>query len=160
MVNWQIILKQPLSHQQMIKEMNWGTKLILGMVSFMVFIVVMGIIMISDQKDALVDNDYYERGINYNKVYNQKEQTKTDQAQPAIVLNEAMVLLTFTKPATGRVQLMRTADKALDQTIAFKSNINNQVIIPSERLKRGSWRVIITWVSNGKSYLYEQEITK
>lgn len=130
------------------------------MASFMVFIVVMGIIMISDKKDALVDNDYYETGINYNKVYNRKEQTKTDHAQPTVVVNDAMILITFTQAATGTLQLMRTADKELDKTISFKSNVNNQVIIPSASLKKGSWRLIVEWMSHHKSYLYEQEISK
>jgi hypothetical protein len=144
----------------MIKEMNWGTKLIIGMATFMVFIVAMGIIMINDRKDALVEDDYYEKGINYNVDYNRKEQTKTDHAQPSIVVNDAMILITFTRAATGTLKMRRTADKSMDKSISFESNVNHQVIIPSASLKKGSWRLIMEWVSEGKSYLYEQEISK
>jgi len=138
--------------------MNWGTKLILGMASFMLFIVALVLIMFNSKKDALVDTDYYEKGINYNKVYNRKEQTKTDHATPEISANKDMIIIRFSAPAKGRAALMRTSDKALDQSLPFESNMNNQVIIPAGQLKQGSWRLILEWESDDKSYLYEQEI--
>jgi len=139
--------------------MNWGTKIILGMASFMIFIVVLGIMMFNSKKDALVDTDYYEKGINYNQTYNSKEQTKNDHAKPEIILNQDMLLLTFKEKAAGTIKLMRTADKNLDKAIPFTSNVNKQVIIPSAGLQKGSWRLIIDWGSGSKKYLYEQEIT-
>lgn len=139
--------------------MNWGTKIVLGMASFIIFIVAMGIIMFNSKKDALVDNDYYEKGINYDQVYNKKEQTKTDHAKPEIIINQDMLLLTFKDKATGTVKLMRTADKSMDKDFPFESNSNHQVIIPASGFKKGSWRLIADWKSNNKNYLYEQEIT-
>ena len=139
--------------------MNWGTKLVLGMATFMIFIVALVLIMFTSKKDALVDNDYYEKGINYNKVYNRKEQMNQDHAQPELSIGTDMIILRFKDKAEGVAKLMRTADKELDKTIPFKTNVNNQVIFPSAALKSGSWRLILEWISNGKSYLYEQEIT-
>jgi len=139
--------------------MNWGTKIILGLASFMIFIVVLGIMMFNSKKDALVDTDYYEKGINYNQTYNSKEQTQTDHAKPGILINQDMLLLTFTQKAAGTIKLMRTSDKNLDIAIPFTSNVNQQVIVPAANLQKGSWRLIITWASNAKNYLYEQEIT-
>lgn len=138
--------------------MNWGKKLVMGMITFMLFIVVMVLIMFNSKKDALVDNDYYEKGINYNKVYNRKEQTKTDHASPEVSANQDMIIIRFREHAKGTAGLMRTADKALDKSVPFESNLNNQVIIPARQLKKGSWRLIIEWMSGDKSYLYEQEI--
>ena len=128
------------------------------MASFMLFIVVLVLIMFNSKKDALVDTDYYEKGINYNKVYNRKEQTKTDNAVPEISANQDMIVIRFRQPAQGTAALMRTSDKALDKSVPFTSNINNQVIIPASHLKKGSWRLIIEWISDEKSYLYEREI--
>jgi hypothetical protein len=139
--------------------MNWGTKLILGMASFMLFIVALVLIMFNSKKDALVDTDYYEKGIQYNKVYNRKEQTKNDHAAPEVSTNRDMIIIRFKDPAKGTAALMRTSDKALDKILPFESNMNNQLIIPAGRLKSGSWRLILEWISNDKSYLHEQEIT-
>ena len=139
--------------------MNWGTKIVLGMATFMIFIVAMVLIMFTSSKDGLVDNDYYEKGINYNKVYNRKEQMNQDHAQPEVSVGTDMIILRFKDKAEGIAKLMRTSDKELDKTIPFKTNVNQQVIVASGMLKSGSWRLILEWVSNGKSYLYEQEIT-
>lgn len=139
--------------------MNWGTKLVLGMATFMVFIMALGILMVTGKKDELVDNDYYEKGINYNREYQLKEQMNHDHAKPVVLVNQQMILLTFSVKAKGTARLMRTADKKLDQAVPFESNVNQQVIIPAASLRKGSWRLIIDWKSNGKSYLYEQEIT-
>ena len=138
--------------------MNWGTKLVLGLASFMIFIIALVVMMFSSKKDALVDTDYYEKGINYNQTYNSKEQTKSDHARPQVVINQDMLLLTFKAEAAGTVKLMRTADKNLDKSIPFKTNLNHQVILPSANLRKGSWRLIIEWNSAKKNYLYEQEI--
>lgn len=139
--------------------MNWGTKIVMGLASFMVFIVAMGVMMFNSKKDALVDTDYYEKGINYNQTYKSKEQTNSDHAKPEVIINQNMLLLTFREKATGTIKLMRTADKNLDKAISFTSNLNHQVIVPSGNLQKGSWRLIINWTSAEKNYLYEQEIT-
>lgn len=139
--------------------MNWGKKIVLGMATFMTFIIAMVFIMFSSKKDALVDNDYYEKGINYNKVYNRKEQMNTDHAQPEVSVNRDMIIVKFVHDAKGTARLMRTSDKDLDRAVNFESNRNKQLIIPAGKLKKGAWRLIIEWVSDEKSYLYEREIT-
>lgn len=139
-------------------RMNWGTKIVLGLASFMTFIVAMGVIMVSSKKDALVDNDYYEKGINYDKDYNRKEQVSRDHARPVIQVTSDLLVLTFRQNSTGTIRLMRTADKNLDRNIPFHTNPANQAVIPVSVLPRGSWRLIADWNSDQKSYLYESEI--
>jgi hypothetical protein len=138
--------------------MNWGTKIAMGLAAFMIFIIVLGVIMSGSKTDALVDNDYYEKGINYNKVYNRKEQVKRDHAQPVITLDTKSIVIAFKHQASGTVRLMRTADKKLDKILSFETGAGHQLIIPVAPLQKGYWRLITDWTSNGNSYLYEQEI--
>lgn len=138
--------------------MNWGTKAAIGMATFMTFIMVLGVLMFNSNTDALVENDYYEKGIDYNKDYKRKEQVKTDQAKPKIESSQQRIILTFKENATGTLKLLRSSDKALDRTVSFKTDPTNRVIIPTESLKKGSWRIIAEWVSHEKAYLDEQEI--
>lgn len=126
----------------------------------MTFIIVLAIIMFNSTPDALVDNDYYEKGINYNQDYDRKEQVSTDHAKPDIALEKESIVLTFQAPSSGKVRLVRTADKRLDRLFPFETNAQQQVVIPSTGLQKGSWRVIIEWKSNDKSYLYEQEVQR
>ena len=48
--------------------MNWGLKIVIALASFMVLIVSFGIYMVSQNTDSLVAEDYYERGLNYDKL--------------------------------------------------------------------------------------------
>lgn len=138
--------------------MNWGVKVLIGMGTFMSFITVLVVIMFNSKTDALVDNDYYEKGINYNKVYNLKEQVNLDHAKPGLAVTGEAIGLTFTEQAKGNVRLMRTSDKRMDRAMPFETDQNRQVLIPAVDLPKGSWRIIIEWESLSKKYLYEQEI--
>lgn len=139
--------------------MNWGTKAALGLATFMTFIIVLGVFMFNSKDDALVETDYYEKGINYDQDYNRKEQVRTDHAQPVIATGQETIVLNFKESAKGTIKLMRTSDKSLDRMVPFETDSASRVVIPSASLKKGSWRVIINWQSNEKAYLYEQEIS-
>jgi hypothetical protein len=63
--------------------MNWGTKLIIGMLSFMSFIIVLAVLMITSKPDPLVDEDYYEKGLNYDSEVQRMERMKKDSLDSA-----------------------------------------------------------------------------
>ncbi|WP_367865818.1 FixH family protein [Pedobacter sp. WC2423] len=138
--------------------MNWGIKVLLGMGTFMSFIIVLVVIMFNSKTDALVDNDYYEKGINYDKVYKLKEQVNIDHAKPEIVVSRETISLVFKEQAKGNLRLMRTSDKRLDRAMPFETDQNRKVLIPAQHLPKGSWRLIVEWESQSEKYLIEQEI--
>jgi len=138
--------------------MNWGTKLIIGMLCFMSFIVVLGVLMFNSNTDALVDNDYYEKGLNYDKDYNRKEQVKIDDAAPIVKLTEDNIILRFKNKAEGNIKLLRNSDKRMDKNIALSTDATNEVKIPLQGIEKGQWRLIISWTTEGLNYLNEQEI--
>lgn len=139
--------------------MNWGTKAVLALATFMTFIIVLAVFMFNSKTDALVDNDYYEKGIGYTKDYTRKEQVKKDHAQPVLTITPENITLQFKEEAKGKIRLMRTADKSLDRAVSFETDTARQAVIPAGTLRKGSWRLIADWVSKEKAYLYEQEIT-
>jgi hypothetical protein len=139
-------------------EWNWGTKLVIGMVSFMTFIVILAVMMFNSKPDALVDNDYYEKGLNYDADYNRKERVKTDDAAPVVQVLPAEILLTFKAAAEGKVKIVRPSDKRMDKVINFKTDAAYKAAIPAKEIAAGRWKLIITWNSAGKSYLDEQEV--
>ncbi len=49
-------------------KMNWGVKIVIALALFMVLIVSFGIYMVSTDTDSLVAEDYYERGLNYDRL--------------------------------------------------------------------------------------------
>lgn len=48
--------------------MDWGKALFLTLALFMALIVSFGIYMVSSDNDGLVHEDYYERGLNYDRL--------------------------------------------------------------------------------------------
>ena len=50
--------------------MNWGIKIVIALASFMVLIVSFGVYMVTTDTDTLVAEDYYERGLNYDRLRN------------------------------------------------------------------------------------------
>lgn len=48
--------------------MNWGTKIVIALALFMALIVSFGVYMVSRDTDSLVAEDYYERGLNYDRL--------------------------------------------------------------------------------------------
>lgn len=124
----------------------------------MSFIVVLGVLMFNSNTDALVDNDYYEKGLNYDKDYNRKEQVKIDDAAPIVKLTEDNIILRFKNKAEGNIKLLRNSDKRMDKNIALSTDATNEVKIPLQGIEKGQWRLIISWTTEGLNYLNEQEI--
>ncbi|WP_316818996.1 FixH family protein [Pedobacter nyackensis] len=138
--------------------MNWGVKLMIGMLCFMSFIIVLAVLMMKSKTDALVDTDYYEKGLDYDKDYNRKEQVNADNAAPIIQIVDGNISLKFKDKAEGDVKLVRNADKRLDKKLTISTDTLNTVKIPLKGIEKGQWRLIISWTTDGKAYLNEQEV--
>lgn len=136
--------------------MNWGTKIIIGMLSFMSFIAILGVLMFRSKTDALVENDYYEKGLKYDEAYKQKENVLADHADPVIKVSEKFVDITFKTRADGQITFMRSANQRMDRSVNFSTDSLNRVVLPLP--VKGQWRLIFKWSRAAKEYLYEQEI--
>ncbi|WP_219226773.1 FixH family protein [Pedobacter antarcticus] len=138
--------------------MNWGTKIVLGLGTFMSFIIVLAVIMFNSKTDALVEQDYYEKGIHYDETFNRKEQVIKDHAAPLISIQPELLNITFSKPAKGTIRMVRNSDKKQDRIMHFETDTAMQVNLPLGGLKKGAWKLIAEWDSADKTYLTEQEI--
>lgn len=138
--------------------MNWGTKLVIGMLCFMSFIIVLAVLMINSKTDALVDTDYYEKGLDYDKDYSRKEQVKSDNAAPSINITPDYIVLLFKNKAKGDIKLVRNADQKMDKRMSIQTDSAKEVKIPLKGIEKGQWRLIISWMSDEKAYLNEQEV--
>ncbi|HMI02249.1 MAG TPA: FixH family protein [Pedobacter sp.] len=139
--------------------MNWGTKIIIGMLSFMSFILVLMILMFRSDTDALVENDYYEKGLKYDETYRLKEQVLLDNAKPEVSMAEKSMTIAFQTASRGTIKLVRTADQRQDRCMRFETNEGNKIEIPLTSVPDGQWKLILNWKSrDGKNYLNEQEV--
>lgn len=140
--------------------MNWGTKIILGMVTFMLFIIAMVVYMFSvHDKDPLIEENYYEKGINYNVEYNALQNVIKDQAQPKITVTTNQIIIEIKESAKYKVVLMRPSSSADDvKQDGITIGDNNLILIDKRELAKGLWFLNLQWQSKGKDYLYKNNI--
>ena len=137
--------------------MNWGKAIILGMAAFMMFILVLGIRMMTQPTDDY-DHDYYEKGLTFDTDYRKEKQMMIDDAQPVAQLRDSNLTVKFKEMAVGKIHFLRPADRSLDRTLKFNSDINGNWKTSLTLPATGEWRLVFEWESNKKQYLYEQEI--
>lgn len=141
--------------------MNWGTKIILGMIAFMLFIVAMVVYMFSVHgNDALVDEDYYEKGINYNQEYNATQNTVTDHAEPKITLNDGQLIIKLKDSASYELKLMRPSTVKDDiKDKGFTISDDHLILVNTKNMHSGLWFLELKWKSNDKEYQFKKSIT-
>lgn len=138
--------------------MNWGTKIVLGMSAFMLFIIGMVVYMFKANDDSLVEDDYYERGISYDKDYDAKKNVILDQATPIITIHEQQISIKLVASANYRLRLMRPSSAKLDREINGETNQQNEIILSRKDLAKGLWSLKLEWQSGNKNYLFVKDI--
>lgn len=139
--------------------MNWGKKLIIGMALFMTFIVSLGAIMIMrNDNDALIEKDYYEKGITYDKDYEAKQAAIDDMVVPAIHTSAWGVTITFPVPVKYQLICRRPSDYHMDKTFNGFTDEDRNIQIPKGMLQAGPWLLRIQYSTEDKNYLFEGEI--
>ncbi|OOQ58739.1 FixH family protein [Mucilaginibacter pedocola] len=135
--------------------MNWGKKLIIGMILFMGFIMSMSVYMFNLPADDY-DHQYYEKGLNYNRDYDRERLVIADNAQPLITQNQTAIGVAFKEPAVGVIKFVNPLGKNKDLTFPVNTGASNAINIPADKLSAGRWDVKIEWSSNAKNYLYQK----
>ncbi len=141
--------------------MNWGTKIVLGMIAFMLFIIGMVVYMFkSHGNDALVEEDYYEKGINYDKEYDAKKNTLDDNATPIIKITDSQIVIQLKDAADYQLFMLRPSAIKEDVRVNGKTIGENHLItLKKSNLARGLWSMQLAWQVGGKEYLYKKDIT-
>lgn len=129
------------------------------MALFMVFILAMATKMVIDGgDDDLVEKDYYEKGLAYDKVYDLKTMAVTDSVIPDFMAGEEGLVISFKSPAKYKLVCKRPSDASLDKVFEEKGKEVIRLVIPPNELKKGPWNLYIEFSSNGKEYLVEREM--
>ncbi|WP_421943188.1 FixH family protein [Pedobacter sp.] len=141
--------------------MNWGGKLILTMLIFIAFILAMGAFMLSKQSnDALVEGNYYEKGLTYNEEYQSKQNTIDDGQTPIININEKQIVIQMKDSVDYALRLIRPSDIKADKNLnGHTIGDNNLILIPKKPQDKGLWFLDMEWKINSKNYRFKQNIT-
>ena len=129
-------------------KLNWGHKLLILTITFMLFIIACVTFMIK-QNVELVESDYYEKGIKYQTVIDQsKESYKLIAMEIDSSNGKALsiaVLDSSIKTLTGDLFFYRPSDKSKDFTTAVSISFGQAFQFPLSTFDKGVWKVTLIW---------------
>jgi hypothetical protein len=112
---------------------------------------------------GLVKKDYYADDLAYQGHFNKVQNEKSSSERLKISQDtEGSLILSFPKtqtPPNGSITFFRPSKMGIDQTFALKTTVDNTMIISTQNLMRGLWKIQIDWSANGTAFYREETIT-
>ena len=140
-------------------NMNWGTKVMIGMGLFMAFILAMSVKMFMVAgEDELVDKNYYEKGLAYDQDYNLQKEAIADSVVPVFTADHNGLSILFSAAAQYKLVCKRPSDAKLDRVFSGEADENFIFTLPKEEFIPGPWQFHLEFTINGKQYLVEREM--
>lgn len=146
-------------------KINWGTSIVLAIISFMTFILYLVITMTtsSEFNHDLVIEDYYKQELKFQDQMARETNSQSLVKDIEIEKTEDGMLINFPpglNPATiaGNIMLYRPSNKEQDFSIPIEIK-DLQVIIPASLLEPGRWNIIIDWSYENEKYYFKKEFT-
>lgn len=145
-------------------KFNWGTGIVIAIVSFMGFILYMVVSMSTNKSFDydLVTEKYYQQELEFQDEINaEKNALKLEENIKVVRTNEGLKLefpKDFSyKDIKGKVFLYRPSNKQLDFEIPI-SLTNTYLLVPEKRLLDGRWNITIFWNYKNTAYLFKKEL--
>ena len=143
-------------------KINWGTGIVIAlvvMIGGMIFLVSIAI----RQDYDLVDNDYYQKSVNYQQHIEEVKNTEALPEKIRLEQTDDSIRLTFPKLSaisdySGNIHFYSPVEEKRDETIKLKLTDNYSQSIALKSLKSGRYTVKIDWSANKVSYYQEEEI--
>ncbi|MBL7966880.1 MAG: FixH family protein [Prolixibacteraceae bacterium] len=144
-------------------KFNWGTGIVIAMIVMISGMLVLVSIALRQDYD-LVDDDYYQKSINYQqhieKVKNNEAlQQKIKFEQTGDTLNLAFPRLASSGDYKGTIHFYSPVEENRDLTVELKPDTGFVQTILLNKLEAGRYQVKIDWNAGSTAYYHEQEIT-
>jgi hypothetical protein len=143
-------------------NMNWGYKITLVIILFIVAMVSMVAIAFKQTND-MVDTNYYDKEINYQSLIDAANNLNKVCNDTLLRQDINHVTLQIPRPllsgfGKGRLEFLKTDDKAKDRIIPFTPDSNGLFVIDKTENFTGIYKARIQWNSESKMYYREQDI--
>lgn len=144
------------------KRFHWGWGIATLYAGFVLFtLVIVG--YASLQHFDLVDKDYYEKGIDYERQIERIKRAEALPEKPLLAFGRGQIMVQFPSSGqpgdyAGTITLFRPSAASLDITTPLALSADFTQRIMSERLAAGLWRVKLAWTAGGSEYYLEKEI--
>ena len=141
-------------------RLNWGHKLVIFAVLFMLFISTM-VYYMYNQHVELVEPDYYEKGIKYQDEIDKHSAIKgLDHAIKFDSIKKELVFETaMGGNVTGTLKFYRPSDSKMDNQIPFTLNEEGRFVYNVSSLAKGPWKFTFEWKVGTQTMAVEKELT-
>lgn len=141
--------------------MNWGRKITLAYLGFVVFMLFLVIKSVRQKDIYLVSDNYYEDEIGFEKRLENQRNVKT-LSSPVSIEEKADTLTLFlakeSEKGKGFVTFYRPSDKNLDFKLPLQIDADGFQKIYTGKYAKGLWTVKINWEIGSKEYYLEKKI--
>ncbi len=145
-------------------KLNWGTAVVIAMISFMVFILtfVYRSAVMDEYQHELVSEDYYGDELHYQEEIDKLNNASTLEVDLTLIRTADGLILRFPEGLqpdniSGSIYLQRPSNKRLDLRMPIEI-IENDLLIPDENLASGKYLVIVDWKYEDSEYMFKDEI--
>lgn len=140
--------------------MNWG-KSIAVVYSVFALSMIGFVFAARNHPPQMVQKDYYDLDLNYQKHLNKKENTAALPNMPKVLFDAQKQVVQIELPdgmiaSEGNIKCFQSATAASDFNISMQQQ--SAFNISKNQLAYGRWHFELDWVSNGKPYFYEATV--
>lgn len=144
--------------------MNWGTGVVIAMVSFMIFILtfVYRSVVMDEYQHELVSEDYYKDELHYQEEIDKLNNAAALEVNLTVSRTSEGLLLRFPGnldpgKISGNIRVQRPSKKALDLELPVQLSGYEQ-LIPDEKLVSGKYLISVDWKHGESEYLFKEEL--
>ncbi len=138
--------------------MNYGSWITIAFILFAGLIISLVVVCVK-QDISLVSADYYQQEIKYQQRID--DISNTTERKVDLKRNQNKIDLSFGENAdglTGEVLMFRPSDANLDRSYQLRLDSEGQFQMDISALKRGLWKMKISWKQNGQTFFEEKTI--
>lgn len=141
---------------------NWGTKLVIAIVAFMLMIIAFGIYMAS-HKVSLVEPDYYPQGQAYQDMIENIQNTVPYASAINAYKEDGTIHIAFPpffrpEAVEGKVHFYHRTSDLKDHYVGLELNSDGVFSFQAEMMK-GRYIIKIEWEQDGIGYYTEKNLT-
>ena len=138
-------------------------RLDLNLLSLVLFI--LSLVMYASVQDfQLVDDGYYERGLDHQQRIDRRNRCLEAEHRLSIEHRyaEAQIVMSLTQPnaaeATGTIRMKRPSNARLDRRWSLNLDESGRQVLSTGDMTRGQWRMEVDWSLDSVDYFDEARI--
>jgi hypothetical protein len=138
---------------------NWGTKLALWIVVFV--LAILFLVFLTFRNDIiLVEKDYYPKGLQYQTRLDEMANAKSENAVFQILQNQNELIIAFPDVMidSGNLLFFRPSDSKMDRNFKVSQSDSNAVHLPLQQFTKGKYILKSQWSYQGKNFYTEKVI--